>query len=68
MGKSAKDNKNNTIIEIKIVKRVSGKAFKINNFSPFWRLFSSRSIASEIECLTECKKQKYVVNAIKGER
>ena len=51
-------NNNNTIIEIKIVKRVSGKAFKINNFSPFWRLFLSRSIASEIECLTECKKQK----------
>ena len=28
-------NKNKTIIEIKIVKIVNGKAFKINNFSPF---------------------------------
>ena len=40
------------------VKIVNGKAFLTNNLNPLTKLFGSRSIASEIECLIECKKQK----------
>ena len=37
---------------------VNGKAFLKNNINPLTKLLGSRSIASEIECLIECKKQK----------
>ena len=40
------------------VKMVKGKAFLANNLNPLATLFGSSSIASEIECLIECKKQK----------
>ena len=40
------------------VKIVKGKAFLTNNLNPLTILFGSSSIASEIECLIECKKQK----------
>ena len=40
------------------VKNVKDKAFLTNNLNPLSKLFGSRSIASEIECLIECKKQK----------
>ena len=37
---------------------VKGKAFLTNNLNPFAILLGSSSMASEIECLIECKKQK----------
>ena len=41
-----------------VVKIVNGKAFLTNNLNPLIILFGSSSIAREIECLIECKKQK----------
>ena len=37
---------------------VKGKAFFTNNLNPLITLLGSSSMASEIECLIECKKQK----------
>ncbi len=50
------------------VTKVKGKAFLVNNFNPFLKLFLSNSLLRDIMCLTECKKQKYNVKAIKGEK
>jgi hypothetical protein len=48
----------NAIKEKTPVKMVKGKAFLTNNLNPLATLFGSSSMASEIECLIECKKQK----------
>ena len=48
----------NAIKEKIPVKIVKGKAFLTNNLNPLITLFGSSSIASEIECLMECRKQK----------
>ena len=48
--------------------KVKGKAFLANNFTPFLKLFLSNSLLRDIMCLTECKKQKYNVKAIRGEK
>ena len=48
----------NAIKEKIPVKMVKGKAFLTNNPNPLATLFGSSSMASEIECLIECKKQK----------
>ena len=47
---------------------VSGKALFVKIFKPFVRSLLSNSYTSEILCLIECKKQKYTVNATKGEK
>ena len=47
---------------------VKGNAFLTNNLNPLTTLFGSSSIASEIECLIECKKQKYTVKASSGDK
>ena len=40
------------------VKMVKGKAFLTNKLNPLITLFGFSSMAREIECLIECKKQK----------
>ena len=50
------------------VKIVKGKAFLINNLIPSIALFGFSSMAREIECLIECKKQKYTVKASSGDK
>ena len=45
---------------------VKGRAFLMNNWVPFLKFFLSSVVINVIECLTECRKQKYKVNAIKG--
>ena len=40
------------------VKMVKGKAFLTNNLNPLITLLGFNSMAREIECLIECKKQK----------
>ena len=47
---------------------VKGKAFLKNNLNPLIILFGSSSIDREIECLIECKKQKYTVKASSGDK
>ena len=44
---------------------VKGKAFLTNATKPFFIFLFSSSI-NDKECLIECKKQKYIVNAIIG--
>ena len=51
-----------------VVKIVNGRAFFINIFKPKLKLFLSNSKIREILCLTECRKQKYSVNAKSGEK
>ena len=48
------------------VKTVSGIAFFIKVIAPILKLFLSSSVISEIECLNECRKQKYIVKATSG--
>ena len=38
----------------------------MNIFPPFKNFLLSRMVIKETECLTECEKQKYKVNAING--
>ena len=54
-------------IKTKPVINVNGIAFLINFLKPFFKDLSNSKI-SAIECLTECKKQKYRVNAKIGLR
>ena len=55
------------MIYIIAVKTVSGIAFLINVIVPIFQLFSLSSVINEIECRKECKKQKYIVKAIRGD-
>jgi hypothetical protein len=50
------------------VKDVKGVAFLTNSLNPLLRSFSLSSNINVMLCLIECKKQKYIVNANKGEK
>ena len=48
------------------VTKVNGKALFKNSLKPFLKLFIFSSIDNLNECRMECKKQKYIVKAIRG--
>jgi hypothetical protein len=60
--------KNKLITQKTAVKIVSGSAFFKNLIKPLLKSKLSISNIKVIVCLKECKKQKYKVNATKGER
>ena len=61
------DYKTSNINNIAVTK-VKGKALFKNFFKPFLKFFLFISYINPKECLTECRKQKYIVKATNGEK